>query len=132
VKLVRATQTSLACPSQWDAFDEDGNYWYLRYRHGVGYARCYGPDVTEFDDLTSEEWRHPREVLKFEYGHPLDGDITLDEFALRAGFSLAPELRQVDYTQYLSNSLHARGVSDEHIRAFGLPEPKPESPDEPT
>lgn len=128
MRLVRATQTSLACPSQWDAYDEDGNYWYLRYRHGVGEARRYvDPKWFEQPGITK-----PLETIVFEYGHPLAGDITLDEFALYAGFSLTPELRQVNYAQYLANALHAKGVSDEYIRAFGLPKPKPESSSEST
>jgi hypothetical protein len=34
--LVRAVQTCQACLSQWDAWDLDGRYWYLRFRHGHG------------------------------------------------------------------------------------------------
>jgi hypothetical protein len=34
--IVRAEQTCHACPSQWDAWDVAGQYWYLRYRHGIG------------------------------------------------------------------------------------------------
>ena len=34
LKLVKLVQTCTACPSQWDAWDEDGNYVYIRYRHG--------------------------------------------------------------------------------------------------
>jgi hypothetical protein len=101
VRLVRATQTSAACPSQWDAYDESGNYWYLRYRHGVGEARRY-----DDPDWISSRAR-PLEVLTFEHGHPLDGVITLEEFALRAGFGLAAQLREVSFGEYLADGLHA-------------------------
>lgn len=120
MRLVKATQTSLACPSQWDAYDEDGNYWYLRYRYGCGYARCYG-SVENFDELTDEQWRNPTEVLEFEHGHPLDGTITLDEFALRAGIALTSELRETSFNQYLANQLAEAGAPDEMIGYFNLP-----------
>ena len=47
VTLVRIIQTCAAMPSQWDAWDLDGNYWYLRYRFSRGTAeRQPGPDYT--------------------------------------------------------------------------------------
>lgn len=27
-------KTCTACPSQWDGYDDDGNYYYFRLRHG--------------------------------------------------------------------------------------------------
>jgi hypothetical protein len=117
VRLVRATQTSVACPSQWDAYDEDGNYWYLRYRHGLGAAyRFLGPDWEYYSQAIDE--------YRFAHGHDLDGYITLEEFALRAGFGLASELREVGFTQYMANELDRRGAPTEIIEALGLPEPR--------
>lgn len=124
MRLVRATQTSAACPAQWDAYDEDGNYWYLRYRYGVGQAcRLSGPD------FNWDEYVYPRERLTFAHGRDLDGYITLDEFALRAGFTLAADLREVDFDQHMSNELHAQGVADAFIDALGLPDPRRENDD---
>src|SRR5437870_4567412 len=39
--LVRAVQISVACPAQWDAWDAEGNYYYLRYRSGCGRIERY-------------------------------------------------------------------------------------------
>jgi hypothetical protein len=35
VNIERLEQTSFACPSQWDAWDENGTYYYIRYRWGT-------------------------------------------------------------------------------------------------
>ncbi len=34
VTITRLVQTCEACPSQWDGWDAEGNYYYFRYRHG--------------------------------------------------------------------------------------------------
>jgi len=34
ITLVRLEQTCSTCPSQWDAWDADGTYYYIRYRWG--------------------------------------------------------------------------------------------------
>lgn len=34
LRLTRIVQTCSACPSQWDAWDEAGTYYYVRYRFG--------------------------------------------------------------------------------------------------
>lgn len=74
--LVRAVQTCHACPSQWDAWDADGRYWYLRYRSGRGtMARDYLSDT-----------------LSFDTGDGLDGVINLGEFIERIGVTWAPGL----------------------------------------
>lgn len=91
ITIVRAVQTCTACPSQWDAWDADGNYYYLRYRHGHG-------EVTQFRD---EDWWKAKDwggysdnpgfigqVAQFSHGDPLDGLIELDEFARLAGMLL--------------------------------------------
>jgi hypothetical protein len=78
--LVRAEQTCAACPSQWDAWDMDGHYWYLRFRHGRGtMGRDYTADPLSFT------------VSYEETG--LDGEIGLEEFCERIGVTYAPELR---------------------------------------
>lgn len=37
IKIKRYVSTSPACPTQFDMWDGEGNYYYLRYRHGVMY-----------------------------------------------------------------------------------------------
>ena len=89
VTLARAVLLCAACPSAWNAWDSDGNYWYLRYRHGHGTARQYdGPD---WHDNWSPGAK-PHRVISFSHGHPLDGIITLEEFAGLSGFALSPGL----------------------------------------
>jgi hypothetical protein len=82
VIIVKAIQTCSACPSQWDAWDLDGNYWYLRYRHGQGTAeRQPSPDPAT--------WNSKPPNIAFEHGDLWDGCIELEEFCQRAGLNLA-------------------------------------------
>lgn len=81
--IVKAIQTCFACPSQWDAWTDDGRYLYLRYRHGGGTATIY-------DDINDDFYKGDR-IAEFDYGHPLDGVISLDKFCELAGIDV--ELR---------------------------------------
>lgn len=86
VVIVRAVQTCLACPSQWDAWTDTGQYLYLRYRGGVGTADAY-------DTAESALWEHPPTGSVARFGEPDlgDGCIELDEFCARAGLDLADD-----------------------------------------
>lgn len=86
MRIVKAIRTSTACPSQWDAWDEDGNYVYLRYRHGHGTATIYrsGPTWPE-----TNEKGEP--VADFDHGGPYDGHLELESFCQIAGIELALE-----------------------------------------
>ena len=78
--IVRAVRTCTACPSQWDAWDEHGRYWYLRYRSGVGTAeQLSGPDFQQM---------HTHSEITFNYGDMFDGSITLKKFCQLAGITL--------------------------------------------
>lgn len=81
--IVKAVQTCAACPSQWDAWTDEGQYLYLRFRHGVGSVEEQpGPDVRSWNDKGMEiEFRHDE----------LDGVISLKEFAEYANLKLALE-----------------------------------------
>jgi hypothetical protein len=104
--IVRAVQTCWAAPSQWDAWDADGNYYYLRYRGGHG----------SVDKYTDEHWyeRVPFEkgeaVAEFQYGHPLDGYIDLAGFARLAGLELSPDLAETGFGDYIRDELITGGV----------------------
>lgn len=76
ITITRAVQTCYACPSQWDAWDQDDRYLYLRFRHGHGTARRRDDDGR-------------RLVAEFSTDDQYDGVISLEEFARRAGFQLA-------------------------------------------
>jgi hypothetical protein len=74
--LVRAEHTCWGCPSQWDAWDLDGRYWYLRYRGGFGsMGRDYDIDEAPIRFSTDDH----------------GGVIELDEFCEQAGVTFAPE-----------------------------------------
>lgn len=79
MKIIKAEQTCWACPSQWDAWTDEGRYVYLRYRHGYGSAVYYDDEITD----------HGRDVVKeFYYGDSLDGVISLEDFCIQAGIEL--------------------------------------------
>lgn len=81
-KLTRVVQTCSAYPSQWDAWTADGQYLYLRYRHGEGCVEWHpGPD---FDD-SPQSWKEGRSGLLIEWDDGTDsGAISLENF-LAAG-----------------------------------------------
>lgn len=82
VIITRATKTCEACPAQWDAYDADGRYWYLRYRHGRGSAeRQPCPDTATWTDNAPE--------ISFAHGDRLDGTMDLETFCDLAGLTLA-------------------------------------------
>lgn len=117
ITIVKAVQTSMACPSQWDAWDAEGNYYYLRYRGGCGSVDQYAtenwvdapwvdnPDETQPGWIRRANTEYVRTVVEFQYGHPLDGSITLEEFAVQAGIALAPDLDRTGFWRNIRNKL---------------------------
>lgn len=99
-------QTSFACPSQWDAWDAEGNYYYLRYRHGYGQVRQYKTE----NWVDSDEDELIACVVEFEYGDPLDGDIDLDDFARLAGIEIEPVAFRTGYADHLRAELVFDGL----------------------
>lgn len=106
VRLVRAVQTSLACPSQWDAWDAEGNYFYLRFRHGHGSVVSYRSAGWE----TAEPFEKGRCVASFDHGDQLDGLMGLAEFAERAGLVLAAGMVETPFWDHIRDELVLRGV----------------------
>lgn len=112
ITLVRVIQTSIACPSQWDAWDADGKYYYLRYRHGVGTVEHKDSPESDFferseDPETGEiQMRRITElVAHFEDDLPEDapdGYIELAEFAQKTGISLAENTQVRDFNDYMA------------------------------
>lgn len=108
VTLVRTVQTAMACPSQWDAWDDEGNYYYLRYRGGHG-------SITRYED---ENWcgspiqQEHTVIADFEFGHPLDGVISLEKFAELAGIALAPGIIRTGFGDHLRDELVTRAGID--------------------
>lgn len=101
VTIVRAVQTSAGCPSQWNAWDTYGQYYYLRYRYGHGTAHAF-PD----EDSTKwsyEAWHSP--VARFDSGGPLDGVIAFDEFCRQAGLAIAPIIEYQCFGRYFNGQI---------------------------
>ncbi|MFF4922084.1 hypothetical protein ACFY4B_16010 [Kitasatospora sp. NPDC001261] len=87
-RLIRVVQTCSAGPSQWDAWTVDGQYLYLRYRHGEGCVEWH-PDPGFYD--SPESWNEGRSGLLVEWDDGTDGGvISLEDFLAAAGLVLAP------------------------------------------
>ena len=76
IVLTKVVQTCHGCPSQWDAWDKRGQYYYLRYRWGFGTVETWDIDV-------ERSWDNTQLVASFSYGDPLDGIIFLEDFLAR-------------------------------------------------
>lgn len=91
--LAKVIQTCAACPSQWDAWTEDGTYVYLRYRHGLGTVEVDYPNnsavTAQFD-------------TRDDYGH-----IELADFIAHVAdkVRLAHDTEYVEYWQHLRDQL---------------------------
>ncbi|MGC0327011.1 hypothetical protein RKD23_000001, partial [Streptomyces sp. SAI-170] len=68
----------------------DGQYLYLRYRHGEGCVEWHpGPDD---DSDTPESWNEGRSGLLIEWADGTGGGvITLEDFLAAAGLELTPD-----------------------------------------
>jgi hypothetical protein len=121
VKLTRVVQTSMACPAQWDAWDADGNYYYLRFRHGCGEMRQYTDQdwvdapLKEDVDETQPGWiihsntKFIRTVATFEMEDEFGVD-TIEQFASAAGIELAPDIYKTDFGDHLRDELIKEGM----------------------
>lgn len=74
IVLVRSRQTCSAAPSQWDCWDIDGKYWYLRFRSG------YGTIGRTYDEEAASSF--------YDDGSP---DINLEDMCAFLGVIWAPE-----------------------------------------
>lgn len=89
ITIVRAINTCNAVPSQWDAWDSDNRYWYLRYRFGHGSAEHFPEGPTWYEkQQPGDPIPIPKERHYFLYGDELDGCINLEEFCHQIGFKL--------------------------------------------
>lgn len=107
IGIVRAVCTSIAAPSQWDAWDGEGNYYYLRFRHGVGQVVHYSDENWCDRDDPSEAWP-PSEDQLIAWFEIEDEDVpllTLQEFAQHAGLYLIEEVETKGYWQNIRERL---------------------------
>jgi len=107
ITITRAVQTCMACPSQWNLWSDNGDYYYARYRHGCGELRQY----------KTEHWYHKDEdefiadIAEFYHGDPLDGMISLEEFAQLAGITIAPDAMITGYGDHLRDEMITSGFT---------------------
>ena len=83
MKLVKVVETCFACPSQWDAWTDEGKYLYMRFRSGHGTVRMY-------DDY-SDSLAGGLMIAEFRHGHDMAGSIHLDKFCELAGLEIAED-----------------------------------------
>lgn len=82
--LVRIVQTCQSYPSQWNAWDASGQYYYLRYRCGRGTVETAGSPE---DYVDPDTWSTT--VREFRHGDQLEGEIELGQFLELARMRLA-------------------------------------------
>lgn len=89
--LVKVIQTVKACPSEWSAWDADGNWYYLRYRFGRGtvHRSAGGPPPGAEHQAYVEALGDASLLTDFVYGDSYDGEMALDHFLLLAGMRTA-------------------------------------------
>lgn len=100
IRLTKVVSTCSSHPAQWDAWDADGQYYYLRYRshHGT---------VNAFEDQDWAKWcggdahravwalDHPQaEFRRDSYWD--SGIIELDDFCRLAGIELAEDCEVIE------------------------------------
>lgn len=103
IVIVRAVQTAIVCPSQWDAWDSEGRYYYLRHRNGRGSADRYAsPDFTSWGD---DELGGIAAFLGELDGQDDDDDPRdeLESFCELAGLQLAPDADVVGFEEYVAS-----------------------------
>jgi hypothetical protein len=122
ITLVRVIRTSIACPSQWDAWDPEGRYYYLRFRHGYGAVKSAESheayesawEAAHWDE-DAKQWRGLEAitlVAEFEDEDERRGDISLEEFCQRAGLTLASDIERTAFWRNISNQLNEEFKDD--------------------
>lgn len=90
IVLVKVVETCVACPWQWDAWDADGQYYYMRHRHGTGTVHAEpGPDESTWTSFPNKlEQPYTDGAVAWFERDSIDG---LDDFLAEAGLQLAPD-----------------------------------------
>jgi len=109
ITIVKARQTSMACPSQWDLWDGNGQYYYARFRHDYGILVRFRDEHWVGSDYAS--WPPPPEDILATFEHEA-WDITLEDFAQHAGIALSTDLERVAYWRHITNRLAAEFKDD--------------------
>ncbi|MET7487694.1 hypothetical protein [Streptomyces sp. NPDC005538] len=75
---------------QWEAWDAQDNFFFLRYKSGVGTV-----DALKDNDSWGQNEDDYDRVVQFDTGRRNESILSLDEFCQRAGIQLAPAARVV-------------------------------------
>lgn len=88
-KFARVVQTLPACPSEWSAWDAEGNWYYLRYRCGRGTVEVSagGPPPDADHEAFVDALADAELIAEFRHGGQYDGEIGLAEFLVLAGLA---------------------------------------------
>jgi hypothetical protein len=119
ITLARVVCTLSCVPTQWDAWDTEGRYYYLRYRFGRG-------TVDTYDDPDSDTWNviPDGRIAQFhDENDPWCGEIELDEFLRRAGMTLMPGAEVVPHEEYLRLARQMQADTTALRRALGRDAP---------
>lgn len=102
IELVKVVETCIGAPNQWNAWDADGQYYYLRYRHRQGTMDFHpGPNV--------DTWQTPPSETSgrlVDFVTKLDGGLDIVEFLHEVNKETIPQgltvlaAEGVDYTDY--------------------------------
>lgn len=76
VTLVHLEQTCEACPSQWDGWDAEGTYYYIRYRWGHLSVQNLPCALNTY-------------VYREQHGNDLDGFMTTEDMLRHTGLTYA-------------------------------------------
>lgn len=89
----RTAQTCRCMPSQWNAWDADGQYYYLRYRSGRGSIETAGSEQDYLDNgpsslvaaFTADDDEYVGEMSLEEFlelaGEAIGGGLTWEQFS---------------------------------------------------
>lgn len=103
ITLVKARLTCISVPSQWDAWDARGQYYYLRYRFGHATVEAWpSPNLEDWLTVPRDlraEWYHPERIrLGNQY---YGGFMTLQDFCDHTGLQIDPnaDIRPKDWNR---------------------------------
>src|ERR1700685_2747894 len=120
IRIVRAVQTAMMLPTQWDLWDTDDNYYYARFEEGHGTLRQY-----QDDDWVGAPWKKVDEtqpgwgitantkfictVATFDTDE-WDMFIPLQDFAALSGIELDPQVYEAGFGDHVRDELIKDGM----------------------
>jgi hypothetical protein len=121
IRIIRAVQTAMMLPSQWDLWDTNDNYYYARFEEGHGTLRQYQDDdwvgapwKTDIDE-TQPGWAAAANTKFICTVATFDTDewdmfIPLQDFAVLIGIELTPDCYSIGVGDHLRDELIKNGM----------------------